>query len=186
MTTIIYTPPSQLSINTYLPGTKPDDRIKALLLLSGHGRLTRNGKSIKLHADYLSIPIKASGTFKVADIAAKIPNCTNMGFRKLISTAATKNIRIHQNVYLELAHCLWQLEEKSYVASFVHLYRLIEHTALYLPLVSIVSKGVNDYTVTDYQGVIDNKAKSDLSVLKKFSAKGLDTSAAASKITYSF
>jgi hypothetical protein len=186
MASITYTPPAQLNVTTYFPAGRPSERMKSLLLLTGHGRLTRNGTPVKLHTDYLSIPIKTSGKFKLTDIAAKIPNCTNAEFKKLISTAATKNVRIHQNIYLELAHCLTQLEKKSYVASFVHLYRLIEHTALYLPLVSIVSKGVNDYTFIDYKAVIESRAKSDLSVLKKFSAKGLDANAAASKIIYSF
>lgn len=187
MSAIIYLPPKKLNTPSYFGGTIPSlDRLKALLILCGHGRINRNGKLVTLNQDYLSIPSKPSGIFKVSVLTDKIPNCTAPEFRSLVSKAATKNIRIHQNVYLELAHCLSQFESKSYVASFVHLYRLIEHTALYLPLVSIVSKGVNDLTFSDYKSVIENKAKADLSVLKKFSAKGLDSGAASSKVMYSF
>lgn len=187
MTSIVYIPPSQLLTPSYFSGTIPSlDRLRSLLILSGHGRIQRNSKVFNLSKDYLNIPIQASGKFKVTKIVAKIPNCTSTEFRSLVSKAATKNIRIHQNIYLELAHCIAQLEEKSYIASFVHLYRLIEHTALYLPLVSIVSKGVNDLTFTDYKEIIDNKAKADLSVLKKFSSKILNAEAADSTVNYSF
>lgn len=60
------------------------------------------------------------------------------------------------------------------------------HAALYLPLVSIVAKGVNDLTFSQYKQIIDNGAKSDLSVLKNFSTKTLDPTIANSVARYSF
>ena len=187
MAAITYTPPSQLLTPSYFSGPLPSlDRLRSLLILSGQGTIQRNGRKFQLNKDYLNIPIQPSVKFKVANIAAKIPNCTNAELRSLVSKAATKNIKIHQNIYQELVHCIAQFEAKSYVASFVHLYRLIEHTALYLPIVSIVSKGINNLTFNDYKEVIENKAKADLSVLKKFSANILNSAAGNYIVNYSF
>jgi len=187
MAAVKYTPPSQLLTPSYFAGTFASlDRLRAFLVLSGYGTIERNGKKYSLTKDYMSIPVQASRKFRVVDLAAKIPNCTTAELRSLIAKAATKNTRIHQNIYQELVHCLAQFETGSYVASFVHLYRLIEHTALYLPLVAIVSKGVNNLTFNDYKEVIDNKAKADLSVLKKFSANILSSALGDSTVSYSF
>lgn len=187
MAAITYTPPSRLMNASYFSGSHASlDRLRSLLLLSGQGVLKKNGKSITLSKDYLSIPIQLSGPFKVADIVGKIPGCTNPQLRSLVGNAATKNIRIHQNIYQELTHCLVQFESGSYIASFVHLYRLIEHTALYLPLVAVISKGINNLTFNDYKEVIDNKAKADLSVLKKFSSNLLNSSVGDYTAKYSF
>lgn len=187
MGSINYIPPSQLSTTSYFNGNFASlDRLKSLLILSGQGKIEKNGKVFQLTTDYLSVPVQNSGKFTVATIVAKIPNCTNVELRALVAHAAAKNIRIHKNIYQELVHCLAQMETQSYIASFVHLYRLIEHTALYLPLIAIVSKGVNNLTFNDYKEVIDNKAKADLSVLKKFSANILNPTIGNSAVRYSF
>lgn len=187
MTQPIYTPPPELSGPSYFGGSIPSlNRLNALLMLSGHGAISCNGQSIRLSTDYLSIPNKASSKFTVGSITSKIPNCTHHELKKFLKNSGTKNIRIHENIYLELIHCIWHFENKSYLASFVHLYRLIEHSALYLPLVSIVSKGINDITFNQYKEVVNGAAKSDLSILKNFSQKILDQNFANSTARYSF
>ncbi len=182
-----YTPPPGLSGPSYFGGNIPSlNRLKTLLILSGHGTISCSGKSFKLSRDYLSIPNQTSGKFRVGSISSKIPGCTHHELKSLLRNAGTKNIRIHENIFLELTHCIWHLEQKSHLASFVHLYRLIEHSALYLPLVSIVSKGINDITFNQYKEVVNNTAKADLSVLKRFSQKILDQNFANSTARYSF
>jgi len=182
-----YFPPSGLHGASYFGGRIPSlNRLRVLLILSGYGTIEHDGKSIKLKRDFLSIPIQSTGKFKVGSITSKIPGCTNSEFRALIKNAATKNINIHENIFNELVHCIAHLETQSYLASFVHLYRLIEHTALYLPLVSIVSRGVNDITFSQYKEVVNNQAKADLSILKNFSTKVLDPAIGNSISRYSF
>lgn len=182
-----YTPPSGLSGPSYFGGKIPSqNRLKTLLILSGHGTISCDGKSFRLSKDYLSIPNQPSGKFRIGSIASKIPGCTRHELRSLLKNAGTKNIKIHENIFLELTHCIWHLEQKSHLASFVHLYRLIEHSALYLPLVSIVSKGINDITFNQYKEVVNNTARADLSVLKSFSQKVLDQNFANSTARYSF
>lgn len=182
-----YIPPAELKGSSYFGGTIPSlDRLRTLLILSGHGSIVCNGKSTRLTRDYISVPTQASGKFKVGSITSKITGCTHNELKSLLKKAATKNIKIHENIYIELVHCIAHLENKSYLASFVHLYRLIEHAALYLPLVSVISKGVNNMTFTQYKEVINNNAKADLSVLKNFSTKILDPSFGGSIARYSF
>lgn len=184
---LTYLPPYKLQGPGYFGGTTPSlNRLRSLLILSGHGSITGRGSPIRLAHDYLNVPTQPSGKFRVSSITAKIPGCTNSQLRSLLSNAATKNIRIHENIYNELVHCIAHHERGSYLASFVHLYRLVEHAALYLPLVSIVSKGVNDITFAQYKEVVNNNAKADLSVLKNFSTKVLDNAVGNSVARYSF
>lgn len=187
MSQLSYSPPASLQSRNYFGGTIPSlDRLRSLLILSGHGTIKNGSANIRLTSDFLSIPVQASGKFKVSLLTSKIPGCTYAEFRTLLKNAAIKNIRIHENIYNELSHCVAHYESKSYIASFVHLYRLIEHAALYLPLVSIVAKGVNDLTFSQYKEVVQNGAKADLSVLKNFSTKVLDPSVGSSVARYSF
>lgn len=158
-----YSPPAGLNGPSYFGGTIPSlNRFKTLLILSGHGKINCNGRSIRLSKDYISVPVQTSRKFKIETITSKIPNCSHHELKSLLKNAGTKNIQIHENIFLELVHCIWHLENRSHLASFVHLYRLIEHTALYLPLVSIVSKGINNITFTQYKEVVNGNAKTDL------------------------
>lgn len=187
MARLNYLPPPKLNGPAYFGGSIVSlDRLKTLLMLCGHGTIENGGKRVSLGRDYLAIPTGTSGVFKVSELPSKIPGCTLPQFRSLLSNAAIKNTEIHANVFREVMHCLYHYETGSYIASFVHLYRLVEHAALYLPLVSIVSKGVNNLTFAQYKEVVDNKAKADLSVLKNFSQKVLADHFAKSKVVYSF
>lgn len=187
MAQLIYSHPTELRGASYFGGSIPSlNRLRSLLILSGYGSISDGCSAVKLTRDFLNIPAQASGKFKVSALASKIPGCTNSDFRNFVKNAATKNIRIHENIYNELLHCVTHYENGSYLASFVHLYRLIEHSALYLPLVSIVSKGVNDITFAQYKEVVNNTAKADLSVLKNFSTKTLDSTVGNSVARYSF
>lgn len=187
MADFIYTHPKRLLGPRYFGGRIPSlDRLRALLILTGHGQISGYGKVVTLKKDFMNVPVQLAGDFRIGKVVAKIPGCTAGQFRSLLSIAATKSIAIHENIFREVMHCVAHYENKSYIASFVHLYRLIEHAALYLPLVSIISKGLNNYTFVQYKEVIDNKAKSDLSVLKKFSSTILDQNFAKSISRYSF
>jgi len=187
MTQLIYVPPKKLGGPSYFGGNIASlNRLRSLLILTGYGSIIRNGVPIKLQNDFMHVPSQFSGEFKIGKLISKIPGCTNAQLRSLISKAATKNIHIHENIFREIMHCIAMYETKSYIASFVHLYRLIEHAALYLPLVTIISKGVNNLTFVQYKEIIDNKAKADLSVLKNFSTKVLDPTLGNSIARYSF
>ena len=184
---LVYSCPKELSGASYFGSTGPYlYRLQTLLLLTGHGVITTNGGAVKLRNDFMGVPVQPSSDFRINKLVVKIPDCTNHQFRLLLRNAATKNVAIHQNIAAEVMHCIAHYESGSFIASFVHLYRLIEHAALYLPLVSIVTKGVNGNTFSQYKEVIDNKAKSDLSVLKNFSLKILDQNLAASVARFSF
>lgn len=187
MANFTYSPPRELAGPSYFGGSIPSlDRLRTLLILAGHGSIHGNGTSVKLKNDFMSVPAQVAGSFKVGKLLSKIPGCTSAQLRSLLTKAATKNIAIHENISRELIHCLAHYESGYFIASFVHLYRLIEHAALYLPLVTIISRGVNSFTFVQYKEVIDNKAKADLSVLKKFSSNILDQSLARSIARYSF
>ena len=182
-----YIHPKSLLGASYFGGRIPSlDRLRSLLILTGYGRILGNNDVVKLKNDFMSVPVQLSGRFKLGKIIVKIPGCTAGQFRSLLSVAATKSIAIHENIFREVMHCVAHYEKGSYISSFVHLYRLIEHAALYLPIASIISKGLNNYTFIQYKEVIDNKAKSDLSVLKKFSSTVLDQNFAKSMSRYSF
>lgn len=184
---LTYSFPKELSGASYFGSTGPYlYRLQTLLLLTGHGVVTMNGRAIKLCNDFMGVPVRQSGGFKISELVEKIPGCTNGQFRLLLRNAATKNLVIHQNIATEAMHCIAHYESGSFIASFVHLYRLIEHAALYLPLISVVTKGVNGNTFTQYKEVIDNKARSDLSILKNFSLKILDQNLGASVARFSF
>lgn len=188
MPKFIYHPPYQLNGPSYYGGAIPSlHRLSSLLLLSGYGRIENvSGQFIKLNMDFMSVPYQASTKFKVANLINKIPNSSANEFRFFIKNSALKNIDIHENIYKEISHCLAHYENKCYISSFLHLYRLIEHAALYLPLVVIVAKGVNNLTFNQYKEIIENKAKADLSVLKKFSVDVLDQNVGDSNARYSF
>lgn len=189
MANYAYTPPKIISGKYFFGSTAASlDRLRTLLILTGHGEITdiSNSNPIKLKHDFMMVPIGTAMPFKLDTITSKIPGCTKTQFKKLIQNAATKNFGVHENLYREVMHCVAHYEKGSYIASFVHIYRLIEHAALYLPLVSVIAKGVNNNTFSEYKAVIDNKAKSDLSVLKKFSQTILDNSFSATIARYSF
>ncbi|HEH9416416.1 TPA: hypothetical protein SIA31_004421 [Aeromonas sobria] len=188
MPKFVYSPPYQLNVPSYYGGTISSlHRLSSLLLLSGFGRIRdNNGELIKLSTDFMSVPCQNATQFKVSNLINKIPNCSASEFRYFIKNSALKNIDIHENIFREISHCLAHYENKRYISSFLHLYRLIEHAALYLPLVVIVAKGVNNLTFNQYKEVIDNKAKADLSVLKKFSVDVLNQNIGNSNARYSF
>ena len=182
-----YSHPNKLSGSSYFGRPIQSlDRLRTLLILTGHGKITGSNRIITLSNDFMNVPVQPAGRFQVGKVISKIPGCTSAQLRKLLSVAATKNIAIHSNIFREVMHCVAHYESGSYIASFVHLYRLVEHAALYLPLVTIIAKGVNNLTFVQYQQVIDNKAKADLSVLKKFSSNVLDPSFSRSLARYSF
>lgn len=186
MPRLSFVPPQALDNSRYFGGQHVSlDRLKSLLMLSGHGVIDDGQSQFKLTTDFMGVPSQKSTSFKVKQLLDKIPGCTAPQLHRLVSNAAAKNIRVHQNVYRELLSCLYYYETRSYIASFVHLYRLIEHSALYLPLVAVIS-GSNDLTFNDYKQVIDNKAKADLSVLRKFPFKRLNPTVAASTAKFSF
>lgn len=187
MAAIDYIPPRALSGPNYFGRRGPFPyRLQTLLTLTGYGSVTLDGRPLALNQDFMSVPIRQSGRLRVSDLAAKIPSCTVPELRKLIHVAATKNFSIHENIAREVLHCIAHYRSGSYIASFLHLYRLIEHAALYLPLVSVVSKGVHNTTFLQYKEVISGGAKSDLSVLRNFSSTLLDQNLGRSVATYSF
>jgi hypothetical protein len=187
MANFTYSYPKRLSGVSYFGGQIPSlDRLRTLLILSGHGEILSNSKKIILKNDYMNVPVQNAGRFKVAKLISKIPSCTEAQLKSLLAKAATKNIDIHSNIFREVMHCVAHYEQGSYIASFLHLYRLIEHTALYLPLVTVISKGVNNLTFNQYKQIINHNAKSDLSVLKTFSLDVLDPSFKLIIARYSF
>lgn len=185
MSALSYVHPSKLNSSVYFTGPKPF-RLKSLLILCGQGYIDGPKGKIKLDTDFLSIPSGNSAAFKISSVSSKIPNSSNAEFRRFIKNAAVKNIQIHENIFNELMHCMYHYKNTSYIASFLHLYRLIEHTALYLPMVSIVSKGINNLTFNNYKEMLDKDAKSDLAVLRKFSSDILDPNVSEIAVRYSF
>lgn len=181
-----YIHPAALNGRSFFGGHHASlDRLRTLLLLTGQGAIVGAGRTTNLATDFMTVPSQPAGSFRIATLLSKVPSCTRPQLNRLVADGATKNIRIHKNIFNEALHCLYHYETKQFIASFVHLYRLIEHAALYLPFISIVA-GSNDLTFTDYKQVIENKAKADLSVLKKFSRILLDPNIRISTVHISF
>lgn len=172
---------------------KPSEnfRLKSLLLLSGLGTIekTGSGKRKTLDFDFISLPPqhvnpRRGGT--INQITSKFPAYTRKELDAFFQTAIFKNISIHKNIYYELINVLGHRSNDNHIASFLHIYRIIEQIALCLPIVSIVKKGSFDNTFSDFKGLIQGGAKTDLAVLRKYSDYHLNAAIADSVANISF
>lgn len=192
MPTFEYVPPGQFRRSIYGCSQPSDNfRLKSLLLLSGLGTVSKAGvaKPSKLDIDYISLPaqrVNPSSTAKISRITAKFPGHTRKDLDYFFQAAIFRNISIHKNVYHELANILGHQHDGNHIAAFLHIYRVIEQIALCLPIVSIVKKGSFDNTFTDFKGLVQGGAKTDLAVLRKYSENHLDRAIADSSANISF
>lgn len=166
-------------------------RLKSLLLLSGLGTIgkTGSGKRKRLDFDFISLPPQRVSTHRagtISQVTTKFPSQTRKDLDSFFQTAIFKNISIHKNIYHELINVLGHQSDDNHIASFLHIYRIIEQIALCLPIASIVKKGSFDNTFSDFKGLIQGGAKTDLAVLRKYSDSHLNTSIADSVANISF
>ena len=192
MASFEYIPPAGFHRSIY-GCSKPSEnfRLKSLLLLSGLGTIEKKstGKQKRLDFDFISLPpqgVNFSKASTIGHVTAKFPDYTRKELDAFFQVAIYKNIAIHKNIYNELTNLFGHLGSSNHIASFLHIYRIIEQVALCLPIVSIIKKGSFDNTFSDYKGLLQGGAKSDLSVLRKYSEYHLDSSIGDSVANMSF
>lgn len=163
-------------------------RLKSLLLLVGIGRVGRVGsrEPRKLEVDFMLIPHQVVAKRSIAQAASKFPNYTRKQLDTFFRSANVKNMVIHKNICNELKNLFGYKVEGNNIGCFLHIYRIIEQIALCLPMVSIINKGGFNNTFSEFKGLIEGGAKSDLAVLKKYSRNHLDSSIASSVAKFSF
>ncbi|WP_162945873.1 hypothetical protein [Pseudomonas sp. DY-1] len=158
--------------------SKPSEnyRLKSFMMLIGMGGISRGASTSikKLETDFLMIPVQSPASPSISNVLAKFQGFSRSELDGFFFRSITKNHKLHQNIYGELKNAIGHHAEGSPVACFLYIYRLIEQTALCLPMVSIISKGGFNNTFDAFKQLVDGKAKSDLSVLKKYSENILD------------
>ena len=190
MSEFAYTEPGKLA-NSNFGGKMPMDnyRVKSLLSLFGQGTLKKRNIStqIKLNNCFSVVPHRQSVKLKIIDIVFyAFPGRTKKEISNFFISSCTKNMLFHKKVFFELITALGYLEQSNHIASFVSIYRLYEQIALCLPIITLIDRAQFPATFDDYKQLIDNKAKSDLSVLKKYSENILDSSIGDISICFDF
>ncbi|MGE8147289.1 hypothetical protein ACQKP7_19150 [Pseudomonas frederiksbergensis] len=184
-----YFSPAKLRNSVYGCVTPSENfRLKSLLLLVGIGRVGRIGAVApkKLEIDFMLIPHQAVATSSIMQAVSKFPTYTRKQLDDFFRTANFKNPVIHRNICNELKNVFGYQSEKNHIGCFLHIYRIVEQIALCLPIVSIIKKGGFNNTFSEFKGLIEGGAKSDLAVLKKYSRYHLDGSVANSVAKLSF
>lgn len=183
-----FSAPSHFGKSVYSCVSPADNyRLKSLLLLLGAGYIRkRTGVKTRIAKAFLQIPYQHSGKLLIKDIVALFPSYNRREIDKFFSNNLTKNIKIHKNIYHELLNAIGYLDNNNHIPCFLSVYRIIEQIALCLPVISIIEKATFEIAFTEYQKLIDGKARSDLSVLKKYSENVLDPTVGGTTITFDF
>lgn len=168
-------------INSVFGGQKPNNkdnyRVQSLLLILGLGEIMKRNSSspISLHNNFALIPVQPSTRMTIREIKNLIFSNNSIGeIRNFFTSCYQKNFAFHQKICNELLTAIGYMEQNNPIASFVSIYRLYEQIALCLPIVTLIKKAQFPATFDDYKKLINNKAKSDLSVLKNYSENIMD------------
>jgi hypothetical protein len=190
MSEFMFLEPSTLSNSTF-GGKKPVDnfRVKSLLSILGQGKLLKRNEvtPIKLSYQFATIPLTFSQKLKIRDILQlSIPGATKKEIESFLLSAISNNIVFHKKLYAEVVTALGYLEQSNHIASFVSIYRLFEQISLCLPIITLIEKAQFPATFDDYKLLIDSKAKSDLSVLRKYAENIMDRNIGNISIKFDF
>ncbi len=162
-------------------------RIKSFLLLLGIGKISDSNNSFRtLSKTFFTIPFARSAPLNRSNILSYFPQINSNEFERFFKNSLSKNSQFHKNIYSEILTAIGYYEKNNPIAMFLHIYRLIEQTALCLPIVSIIEKANYQFTFNEIKELVDGSAKSDLSVLKKYSEIHLESSRANVNITLNF
>jgi len=184
-----YTPPLNFNKSVF-GGNIPAEnyRVKTLLIILGLGVMQKknDSKKLNLQYSYLTVPYQRSTKLKIDDIASNFSMVSRRELEAFFKNNLSKNIQFHKNIYDELLSAIGYLENSNPIVCFLYIYRLIEQIALCLPMVSLIDKSSFQFTFNEYKKLIENTAKSDLSVLKKYSENILDPSIGDVPIKFDF
>lgn len=189
MTNFNFTPPKTFRNSIYY-GDRPAEnfRLKTILLLSGLGRITQTDdpKGVSIPFDHLTIPYQNSSAKTIKHVTQKFADYSRKELDRFFGQAATKNYPLHRNIFGETTNAYGHYINKNQISCFVHIYRTIEQIALCLPIISIINKSGIQNTFSEFRQLIDVKAKSDLSVLKRYTREHLDKTVADQTVIFDF
>lgn len=171
MSTFKFHPPLTLNKSIFGGNLGTENfRAKNLLLLNGFGSVSKGQSSgKKLDYEFIKVPYTTPGKCKIDVLVSKFSSATNADVKKFLDNAKIKNLKYHKKIYYELVNTLGYLQEKNNISCFLHLYRIIEQSALCLPIITIFNKGNLDNSFVEFKKLIEGGARSDLTVLKKYS-----------------
>jgi|GEM_PF-5766316 len=189
MTNFSFCAPETFKQSIYY-GNKPAEnfRLKTILLFAGVGRITQtlNTKGTRIPYDHLTIPYQPSNANTIKHITSKFPDYSRKELDRFFDQSTTKNYSLHRNIFHETTNAYGHHINDNQISCFVHIYRTIEQVALCLPIISIINKSGIQNTFTEFRKLVDIKAKSDLSVLKKYTREYLDRTVADQTVIFDF
>jgi hypothetical protein len=189
MTNFTYLPPATLKKSLYYGSTPAENfRLKTTLLLSGLGRISQTGapKGKRVPSDFMTIPFQQATTNKIDHVIKKFPDYSRGDLDRFFKQRLIKNYPLHRNIFNELTNACGHSINSNQISCFLYVYRVIEQIALCLPIISIINKSGIQNTFTEFKQLIDIKAKSDLSVLKKYCKEHLDKTIADQTVIFDF
>ncbi len=189
MTNFNYSPPETFKQSIYYGNTPAENfRLKTILLLSGLGRITQTQKpkGTRVPFDHLTIPYQPSAANTISHVTNKFPHYSRRELDRFFNQSATKNYSLHKNIFHETTNAYGHHLNENHISCFVHIYRTIEQIALCLPIISIINKSGIQNTFSEFRQLFDIKAKSDLSVLKKYTRDYLDKTVADQTVIFDF
>ncbi|MEG0718322.1 MAG: hypothetical protein RR811_07455 [Comamonas sp.] len=189
MSTFSFHPPGVFRRSVF-GGEQPRDnhRLKSFLILVGLGSIRRSAlsKSTPLRHDFITIPFSAGTSPSISNIIAKFQGFSKGDLEKFFKNSHGKNLIYHKKIYFELVNAIGYFQEKNNISCFLHLYRIIEQSALCLPIISLMKNGNIENTFMEFKSLIKSDAKSDLSVLKNYSRSQKSTSPLQVTVNISF
>lgn len=189
MTIYSFNPPGTFKQSIYY-GDKPADnfRLKTILLLAGLGRIThtQNPKGTRVPFDYFTIPYQPSTANNIDHIINKFPDYSRLELDRFFIQSATKNYPLHRNIFNETTNACGHSLNDNQISCFLYIYRIVEQISLCLPIISIINKSGIQNTFSEFKQLVDVKAKSDLSVLKKYTRDYLDKTVADQTVIFDF
>lgn len=167
-------------------------RVKNLLLLKGFGEISRgSNKPFKIDHEFLKVPyidktVSASSKCTIDNLVQVFDSSSESEVRNFFDKSKLKNVKFHRKIYKELVSALGYMHEGNNVSCFLHLYRIIEQSALCLPVMSIIKEGNLQNTFSEFKSLLEGGAKTDLAVLKKYSKEQLSASPLNTNVNLSF
>lgn len=149
--------------------SKPEEVLFRLLLGTINFKEKYNGKIVKQRNNFFHIPYKVNSRVSkknIYDCNIEIEGNED-AFEKYIRKNRV-NVKIYKNILHEFTSYFYHENKKEFVASFVNLYRCLEHMSYTFPLV-YASKAKEYWgTYKELQSFFEGKGTSELKFFKRF------------------